>query len=245
MRGLRTAIVMVASLLLLGACATPRTNVPFDRAGSGVTTIGIVTPVTPAQPSIVLASTAGQSFGLIGALVDAGMQSNRESQYRRVAQEANFHPPSLFMARLAGDLAAAGYTVSNIDVKREKREFMTDYAKNAPAPVDAYLDVLMTHYGYAAAGIGSSTPYRPTVGLRVRLVSARTGTVLMQDDVVYNPIQYGGRSTEEPNYITIAPDPALFFDDFDALLTRRTESFAALQRATEQTAQTVAGLMRQ
>ena len=62
------SVIMLA--VTLGGCTVPK--IPFDRSAAGhVRTIGIVTPGFPSGPSVELASSVGQSFGLIGALVGA------------------------------------------------------------------------------------------------------------------------------------------------------------------------------
>ena len=78
----RSVVVAGAAALVLSACAS-KPEIPFDRATAGaIKTIAVVPPAMPDDGSVVLASTVGQSFGLVGALVDAGMAANRDSHFK-------------------------------------------------------------------------------------------------------------------------------------------------------------------
>jgi len=192
----------------------------------------------PERPAVVLASSVGQSFGLIGALVDASMQSNREQQFQTMIDGQKFSPQDCFTKTLTETLQGEGYTVVPVAAARDGNDWLAQYPKGvSPAP-DAYLDVIVS-YGYVAAGIGSSTPYRPSVGVRARLVRARDSAVLMQDFVVLNPINNRG-----DNVITLAPDPAVSFVNFDALVASPPASIQGLEAAERRSAETIAGLLR-
>src|SRR5258706_14413214 len=83
-----SALVLIC--LFLAACQT-LPQVPYDRATAGnIKTINVITPATPDRPRVVLASSIGQSLGLIGALVDAGLQDNRETKFQAVVSARNF-----------------------------------------------------------------------------------------------------------------------------------------------------------
>lgn len=227
MRGIRSVAAILAALLLLSACAAVP-EIPYDRTeASQIKTIGIVTPRFPDGPSVVLASDIGQSLGLIGALVDAGMRANRESQFGAMLAKRNFSTQKVFIAALSEGLRSQGYTVSDIPATRDGSDFLQNYP---PAQVDAYLDVVVEGYGYIAAGISSSLPYRPVFFVRARLVRAKDDAVLMQDAVIYNP--YGS-----PNHVvTIAPAPKQGFPDFDSMMADPKDAVGWLQAATDKSA---------
>jgi hypothetical protein len=74
-------LAWLAGLVALAGCAGAPA-VPYDRATAGdIKTIGVLTPSFPDHPYVILASSVGQHLGLIGALVDAGMRSSRESSF--------------------------------------------------------------------------------------------------------------------------------------------------------------------
>lgn len=237
----KAAAVAATSLVLVGCVAVP--EVPYDRSTAQVKTVAIVTPQTPETASVVLASTVGQSFGLIGALIDAGMQANREATFRQLVDQQRFSMRETFVEALKADLVSSGYEVKVIDVPRSKSDFLETYPASPDQPVDAYLDIssIGIGYGYVAAGIGSSTPYRPTVALKARLVNAKDRSVLMQNTVTYNPIMFGAAKL---NSITIPPDPEYQFNDFDTLVADPPKAITGLRTATEKSAHTIGTLLK-
>ena len=235
MRAFHGAAVAVAAALLLVGCAG-QPQIPYDRAAKAkVKKIGIVTPAFP-EPSVVLLNSVGSSFGLIGALADAGMQSNRDAKLKTLLEQQKFSAPDYFVERVSQGLRAAGYTVAMVPMKRDGGSFAEKYPTEWG--VDAYLDLVTVSYGYMANGTGSDTPYRPRLAVQARLVSAKDAAVLMQDRVVYNaPVAVN-------DAVTIQPDPALQFKDFDALAANPAVAAKGLRVATEQSAQTISKLLQ-
>jgi hypothetical protein len=230
------------ALVGLSACAAP--EIPFDRSSAGeINSIGIITPHFPSSANVVLASSVGQSFGLIGALVDAGMESSRESKFKLLLEQQNFSAEQILLDKLQAGLIARGYKVTMIPYKHDQAEFATRYPTETEPKVDAYLDLVTLGYGYIAAGIGSNTPYRPQVGIRARLVRARDSAVLMQDAIIYNQVgnQAGSFSGKS---VTIAPDPSYQFKDFDALIGQPESEVNGLRLALNQSAETVGQLLQ-
>jgi len=212
-RHIRHASACLA-LAALTACATER-EIPFDHAAnSGIKTIGVLQPSMSPTPTILLASDIGQSLGLVGLLVDASMQANRDKQFGELMSAQGVKPDANFLADVHAALAAHGYSVTDVPEARPSADLLKTYPKGGTDGVDAYLDIAIVNYGYVAAGIGDSTPYRPFVGAHCRLVRASDGAVLMQDVVVYNPVVTAG---PQPRAVTISPDPAYTFKDFDTL----------------------------
>jgi len=236
MRTFRGAAVMIAAAMVLVGCASSQPEIPYDRtAKAQIKKIGIVTPAF-AEPSVILLNSVGSSFGLIGALADASMQSNRDSTFKTLLQQQKFSPQDHFLERVTQGLRAAGYTVAIVPMKRDGSSFVDKYPTDAA--VDAYLDLVAPVYGYIANGVGDSAPYRPRFVVQARLVSAKDSSVLMQDRVLYNPL--GPDNTA----VTIPADPALQFKDFDALTASPQVAVKGLRVATEQSAQTIAKLLQ-
>jgi hypothetical protein len=235
----------VAGLLALGlvlsGCAT-LPEIPYDRQTAGeIKTIGVLTPRFPDDAHVVLATTVGQSFGLIGALVDAGMQAERDNAFEAMLKPAHFSAHDEFMARLTHGLEAEGYTLSTVDVPRPKTDFLKPYPTGHA--VDAYLDVVVLGYGYIAAGIGDATPYRPYFSLKVRLVRASDSAVLMQDVVVYNPYNIQG-GAQGAHAVTVSPDPQYVFVDFKTFKANPDRAIKGMQDAVDKSADAAAALLR-
>ncbi|MFD2263933.1 hypothetical protein ACFSM5_13610 [Lacibacterium aquatile] len=240
-------LLLVATSCLLAACTTP--PVPFDASAEKIQTIGVLPPRISNTASVQLATSVGQSFGLIGALVDAGMQADRDSKFKQIADANNIQVQTIFLTALSDRLQQLGYKTAPIAFNRDAQtstqasnaagtEFIAVYPKTSDPAVDAYLDLVVLGYGYRAAGIRDETPYRPMFEAKVRLVDAKTSAVLMQDHLSYNPI------IQDKNIVSIAPDPAYAFTTFDILMANPEKAVTGLKSATEQTASTIANLLK-
>jgi len=223
----------VGALTLAGCAGKP--EIPYDHsAESGLKTIGLVTPYSRG-PTIVLASTVGQSFGLIGALIDAGMTEHRNTEFTGLMQSQNFVADDYFITCLTDDLKAEGYNVVMISTTRPDDNFLASYP-GSDQKIDAYLDARM-QFGYIAAGLGKSNPYRPAFWTRARLVDSRSSAVLMEDTVMYNPLG------APKNTITIAPDPTPQFVDFDTMMANPPAAITGFKTAEAQSAEALAKLL--
>lgn len=221
----------------LAGCATVP-EIPFDHASNpNIKTIGLLEPSMSPTGVVWLASDIGQSMGLIGALVDAGMQANRDSKFESLLAAQGVKPQDVFVQDVHAALAAHGYTVTDIHEPRPSSDLLKTYPKGGDG-TDAYLDIVVYNYGYVASGIGNSTPYRPFFAARCRLVRASDGAVLMQDAVVYNPVGPASK------VVTISPDPAYQFTDFDALMADAPATVKGLNAAFAASANAVGTLVQ-
>lgn len=231
--------VALSAALLLSACATPYVATPYERETANVQTITIIDDAADDNAIAYEVASMGSNFGLIGALVDAGIQAERRAALNRALEGAGFDGEDLFEARIAERLGAQGYkvTVQSVDTPREKRDFLVSYP-TPEGPVDAYVDVVVGHYGYLSAG--AFQPFRPSVSAKVRLVSASDPTkVLMDNRIVYNVM-----NTEGAGAITLTPNPAYEFKNREELLTDPARTAAGIQDALYQVADTAAQLLR-
>jgi hypothetical protein len=226
-----------AMLLTLSACTT-QPLIPYDRASvPDNKTIGLLTPGWPSGPSAVLATSMGQSFGLIGAIVDATMQSNRESELKSVLAEGNVDASTLFVSSLTSALQGEGYTVTSIPADQKRSKYLKTYPAAGANNVDSYLDITVMNYGYISAGMGDP-PYRPWVQVQVKLVKASDSSVLMQDTVSYNSLGV------IKNVVTISPDPAFVFPSWSNITADKILAAKGVTESVSQTATTIAGLMK-
>lgn len=235
--------ITIGSLLLLTACVTPPKPIPFDAAsGPKVKTIGLLTSAMPERAEANLATSVGQSFGLIGALVDASLKANRDDKFNALLQSQNFDAQTQWTQTLKADLEAEGFQVVLVPIMREdKSDFLKSYfvPMSSPAP-DALLDTVTLTYGYIAAGIKGSTPYRPYMYTKVKLVDPKDASTLMQDEVIYNPLSGGAALSN----VTIAPDPAYSYSDFDLLVANPAETRKGVDDSFAKSAQAIAQLLK-
>lgn len=230
-------VAALVSALCLSGCASTYVGKPYERASAGVTSIGLVGDALPEKANVPEIASIGSNFGLVGALVNAGIQASREKEVNDALSGAGFNAETALQARITSRLADQGYRVAPLDTAaRAKRDFLPAYA--APAqPVDAYLDVAVQSFGYLSAG--AFKPFRPFAVAKVRLVSARDKSrTLMENTIAYNPIY------PQKGIITLTPNPNYEFNNRAALLADPKRLSAGLEDALGQVADTVAQLLR-
>ncbi|HEY2446855.1 MAG TPA: hypothetical protein VGI20_14055 [Rhizomicrobium sp.] len=226
----------LALAFILSGCATA--EIPYDHSSAGIRSVGLLTPGIPDGASIVLASDPGQSFGLVGALVDAGLQNNREGKFEHILASQQFVAANEFWSDLTANLQRDGYAIVPIAGARDRSDFLKKYP-TPPSPVDAYLDVIVQSYGYMAAGIGSANPYRPFMLVKCRLVRAADSAVLMQDQIALNALNNGG-----PKQVTLSPEPAYAFPGMDDLVADPKNAAAGVKTAFQQSTTSIGNLLK-
>jgi hypothetical protein len=230
------SLAVAAAALSLAACASPYVGKPFDHASASVQTLGLAGDAVPEKATAYEVASVGSNFGLIGALVDAGIQSSRQKAVDAALEGAGFDPEAKLQSRLVSKLAAEGYKVEPLaNPARPKREFLAAYGGDKK--VDAYLDVVLVSYGYLSSGAGK--PFRPSAYANVRLVSAKDPSkTLMQNRIVYNPL------VEEKGVISLTPNPAYAFNNRADLLADPKRLAAGLDDALDQVADAATQLLR-
>jgi hypothetical protein len=181
----KTAALLAAVVLILAGCASAPPEIPYDRSTAGtIHTIGVLTEGYPTGPSAILAANLGAGFGLIGGITEGIMRSNRESSLRDIMASQNFRFENEFNAALVAALVAQGYQVVPVSVSRESGKMLEKYPASFEVAADAYLDISVGGYGYIAAAIADSAPYRPFLSAKVKLLRGSDKAVLMQDIVI-------------------------------------------------------------
>lgn len=229
-------ILMGLAALSVAACASPYVGTPYDRASASVTHIAMADDSVPPKLSAWEVASVGSNFGLVGALVNAGIQAGREDAMTRALSTVNFDPEARLEARVAASLATQGYDVAVVEGPlRDKREFLVSYPASS-TPSDAYLDVVVTDYGYLSAG--AFQPWRPTASATVRLVSASdTSNVLMENVIVYNAMY------AREGVITLTANPAYSFASQGEMEADPARLAAGIEDALNQIADTAAQLL--
>lgn len=226
-------ILIIAAAMAVTACASPYIATPYDRTTANVTRIALVDDsLEPKAIAYEVASTGG-NFGLIGALVDAGIQESRRTAVNEALDSVQFDAETVLERRIASTLNQQGYTVEALSGDREKHDFLVAYPDTN---AEAHLDIVVTNYGYMSSGAGQ--PFRPTVYAKVRLIRASDSSVLMDNMILYNPIAM----TE--GVITLAPNPEYAFRNREGLLEDPTKLAAGIEDALVQVADAAAQLLR-
>ena len=180
------------------------------------------------------ASTMG-NFGLIGGLLNAGVQASRKDRVNDALDSVKYTPEANFEKFLIEELAASGITASVLEgPDRDKRKLLENYP-TAPVGAQAMIDVNVISYGYVNAG---NQLWRPFVSADVKMVEAGTGRKLMENRIIYNPID------AQNGVITIAPDPQYAFQNREDMITQPERLAAGIDEALRQVAASAVRLMK-
>lgn len=186
-------VVPVLSLFVLSGCVSMPEQQAFNReAHANVKTVAVL-ETWPTRTSVFMLNNPGMSFGLIGGLIAAGDQASKEKKFREVMEKAGFEPLAYFKQSLDARMSERGYTLrwpesQTQTAKVERGAFGLRKGYKGKMDVDAQLDINFGFVGYAAAGAGKGSPYRPTATIGVRLVSADGKQNYYTDYLAYNNV---------------------------------------------------------
>ena len=222
-------LVALAAIALSACVSVP--NQPYNKAANvHVKKIGVVTVPNPAEYQVGMLHHPGEGFGLIGGLIAAGDASSKTKIFSGQEVVHRVELGKEMTAALTEAFDGSPFQVVLVDAGAAPRtEFVKDYPG---AECDAFLDVAIAQVGYRAQY--ASTPYLPLLFAPVRLVDARSKTVLYTTEVFMTdgPIPKGG--------IQLVPDTTYAFNDFDALKRDPDKAVMGLKDATRRIAKQIA-----
>jgi len=223
------------ALLATSACASPYVAVPFEADQHDISTITLIEDVGSADVIAYEVASAGSNFGLVGALIDAGVQSSRRQRVEDVLAAANFDAQAYFRARISEELEALGYEVETSNAfEREGSKLIASHP-SAEGETTLYLDAVLRSYGLLSSGAG--TPFRPHAAVEAQLVNGDSETVLMRNSVMY------GMIGTPQGHILLSPDAKYAYSNREELLEDPDRLLASIQDAISETAVTVARLL--
>jgi hypothetical protein len=223
-------------MALLGACASNYVATPYAAGPEPIANVAVADDSVPENLSAWEAASIGSNFGLIGALVDAGVRSSRQDALSEALDTVSFDAEDTLERYMIDTLAAQGIQATLLNgPQRESRVFLPDYP-DAPQGTQAYFDVVLSNYGYISAGHGD--PWRPTADAMVRLVSVSDGRVLLENRIAYNTLN------PPRGVITLAPNPQYLFGSREEMVSNPERLANGLKDALERIATTAVGLMR-
>lgn len=231
-------ILAALAAMSVAACASPYVATPYERAANNIRSISVMDDAADDNAIAYEVASIGRNFGLLGAIVDAGIQAERQAAVNRTLDGVSFDGETIFERRLASRLMSEGYQVTvRENSPRAKRAFVVSYP-TADGSTDAYLDVVVGHHGYLSAG--AFQPFRPSATAQVRLVSASDPTKILMD----NRIVYNGMTAADAGVITLTPNPAYEFKNREEVLADPAKMAAGIEDALNQIADTAAQLLR-
>ena len=172
----------------LSACVTPYAPVEFDQSGETLHTVAILDDTLPDTVLFYQTGSLGTKLGMVGLVAEAPFRDAAQSRMDDLIVALGFDGETMFEQSLIEGFAAAGIGAHVVSAERKARGLLEDYP-DLPTPADAYLDVVNVGYGYVSKGVGR--PYRPTLGVQVRMVSADgSERVLLDQQIIYGPVAH-------------------------------------------------------
>jgi len=233
---MRRSFVAVSAMVLVSGCAANYVATPYVAGPERVARVAVADDSVPENLSADEVASVGSNFGLIGALIDAGVQESRQDALEDALETISFDAEATLERFVVDALAQDGVQATVLDgPQRQRRVFLAQYP-GAPEGVQAYLDIVLTNYGYVSAGSGQ--PWRPTAYALVRLVSVSNRRVLLENHISYNTMQ------APRGVITLTPNPEYEFRNREELVADPERLANGIRDAMRQIATTAAGLMR-
>ena len=229
-------IAVCAVMLLTGCASVPRQ--PFNKeANPHVRKIALVSISSPEEYSVSIVNHPGASFGLIGGIAAVADMSSKSSEFTRLQGEKRQQIGPELGDAIAQALSQDGtFEIVRVDSGARQTPRIA-YLENYPqAECDAYLDVVIQQAGYVAQY--ATAPYVPTLSVPVRLVDAKSKTVLYTTTFFMTDgnIPAGGKQ--------LAPDSSYGFADFDALKAAAGRSGEGLRNGVNTVAKQLAADLR-
>lgn len=222
-------------MLPLSACATAYVPTPYTAPSQPLTRLGLIDDTLPKDVMAYQMASTMSNFGLIGALIDAGVQSSRRDAVNDALDTIAYNPEPEFEAYLIAQFAAQGITATQVAVPdREKRELLIEYPEGG-GEVQAYFDIVFQNFGYVQSG---GNAWRPAAAAEVRLVDRATGETLMQNLIAYNI------PDKRSAVISIPPDPAFVFENREDMVSNPQRLAEGIDDALHRVADTAITLLR-
>lgn len=223
------------ALLGLSACANPYVGTPYSAPATPVTSVAIVDDSLPENAVAYEVASTMSNFGLIGALINAGVEGSRKNRVNEALDSVEYTPEENFEQFLVAALAENEIEATVLEgPAREKREFLREYPE-AGEGRQALIDFSVTSFGYVNAG---NQVWRPTVLADVKMVDALTGKMIMENRIAYNVVN------AQTGVITIAPNPKYVFANREEMVTQPEMLAEGIDDALKVVAETAVRLMR-
>ncbi|HEY8121262.1 MAG TPA: hypothetical protein VII78_08090, partial [Myxococcota bacterium] len=179
-------LAAAAACCALGIGCAQFPSVPYNKAAPDKpASVGIAPLWVPEKPQMLIIGAAGNNFGLIGALVEAGRAASAATATQEAMAAAEFDYAGAFKSRVLKAFEDAGFAVALLPGERPSRERVEFLKTTPPAHGSAAVaDVVAKFLGFVAGG--ATTPYRPTLNTELRLLDAKSGKVLFAEQIHYN-----------------------------------------------------------
>lgn len=210
------ALFLVA--LTLAGCAAIEKQAFNREAHSTIRKIALIEPRPSTGFGVSVQNHPAMHLGLIGAVAYAAEMTSKSNTLDAVMKPLTWSLTSTLMTAMADELSKSGYEVIRVDMKRDSLTLVKDYSEYKSSPAfapalgaDAWVDVATRDPLYVANG--PTSDYVPSIGLTIRMVSAKDQTILYREDFLYGYAFPTGRL--QP--VLIPSEPTFRFANMDAL----------------------------
>lgn len=201
--------IFAAIGISLSGCASRYTATPYLAPAQPIQAVYLVQDIAPSEASAFEVASVGSNFGLIGALIDAGVQDSRKDRVNEALSSVKFDAEMEMQSLLSEALQGKNIQVTMLSGEdRKKRELLVKYPKSENG--QATLDVVVLNYGYISAGSGQ--PWRPTVMADVQMIDAAGKQTLLKNRIAYNVVN------PQQGIITLYPDPQYIFSGREEMI---------------------------
>ncbi|QIG79571.1 hypothetical protein [Stakelama tenebrarum] len=228
--------IAAALAATLGACSNSYVATPYTGSAQPITKVAISDHSTPEEIAAFESASVGSNFGLIGALIDAGVQDSREDALDAALATVDFDAEADMETALVSAFAEKGVSAAVVENgNREKGKFLVR-VPDQTGEAQVFLDIVVTHWGYAASGSGKK--WRPSVYASVRLLSLPDHKTLMENRIAYNVLG------APRGVVTLAPNPEYAFENRDEMKSDPERLAEGLRDAMHRVAETAVGLLQ-
>ena len=223
-----TPLLAFVVVLMTGGCAPSVPHLALDKeANPRIQKIALLEVPEPQVNPVVNMGGGAMAFGLIGSLVQAGVNQSNTTEFTKRMKSRNLTLGAAMADALRGELPRDGYEVSDLSGVRPKTKSdgkEMDY-RAIETEADAILDVWFVTAGYLS--MPSSTIYEPWVCVVVRLVSSQTR------EPVYLQILDYGATMKADGIVNLPATPVFTYGTAGALLDRADEAADGLRASIQ------------
>ncbi|TAG49980.1 MAG: hypothetical protein EAZ30_01560 [Betaproteobacteria bacterium] len=205
---MKRLFVLILVAINFAGCATIEKQAFNREANATVRKVALIEPRPTTGFGISIQNHPALHLGLIGALAYATEMTSKSNSLDAAMKPLGWSLTEALTAAVAEELTKSGYEVVRIDLKRDALTLVKDYAeyKSNPAfapalSADAWIDLATRDPLYIANG--PTSDYLPSIGVTVRMVSAKDQAVLYREDFLYGYVFPMGRL--QPVLVPSAP----------------------------------------
>jgi len=180
--------------------------VTYQQNNFQLHTITVVTPAISLQPGLLQGGMnsledSPELGGAVAALVVGGIEIHRQNMLDETVASQGFSPQTELNTDIANALHAKGYSVTLMTSPRTTAQFLDYYPL---VKTDAYLDVVVSGYGYGQQGFA---PYTPMLQAQYRLVTVKGAKIVMQGSLAAYTGTSGSGAYQFKNVSALTRDP--------------------------------------